>query len=129
MRRLYPAILIIISVCLLYYIFDITLEKQINNVLNTVNEIDELIISDEYEKAEAESKNLKKLWEKVKKTAGFLIDEKKIENAGYYIQGLSNTIFHKNKNEYLIFSDSVKYYTRNLQPQRHILSTMLLANI
>ncbi len=114
MRRLYPAIIIILSVCLFYYIFDTTLHKHINNLISTIEKTDEVIIKNDFEKAQDYCKELEKNWKKTKKLAGILIDEKAIENAGYYVRQSQNTVTNKNKNDYLIFSDSLKYYIKNL---------------
>ncbi len=115
MKRLYPAVIIIISVCIFYHFFDKSMDRHINNIMETIEKTDKAIIKEDYEKAKNYCKELENRWEDTKKIAKILVDEKEIENTGYYIRQSQNTLVNRNKDDYLIFSDSLKYYIRQLK--------------
>ena len=114
MRRIYPAFLIILLVLIFYNSFYHIIGNQTENINNALDKTDNYILKDNYEGAFKELKSLKPLWYKFKKTAGILIDKKELENIGYYMSALENSLLNKSKEDYLIFSDAFKYYIENL---------------
>lgn len=114
MKRIYPAIIIIILICIFCIGYSYILGKYTDKLIGTLDEFDRLVTVEDFEGARKKFTKLNREWENAKRIAGIITGKKVLEEIGFFIRGLEYCVNLEVKRDCQTYYLSARYNLENL---------------